>query len=343
VVGRPRYPAIMVGMGQKYSYAGDEAQSHRGILGLKYPIEHGIVTDWDDLEKLWHHAFYNELAVAPEEHPILLTERPMNPFSNREKYAQILFETFNVPAMQVACQANLALYASGRTTGLVVDIGDGVTHVSPIWEGSLLSHANQRCDIGGKDLTRYLAKIITERSYYLSTTAETEIVRDMKERLGYVALDFDAELHAASESSKCERRYELPDCQAIAIGNERFRCTEPLFRPSFLNYEMPGVHEMIHNAISLCSLDLRSQLYENIILAGGSTMFPGIAQRIEKELRILCPHSQQKITVLTPPERKYSVWIGGSVLTSLPAFEAIWISKNDYDEYGPVFVHKKWL
>lgn len=340
VVGRPLHESWMVGIARKDVYIGEEALAKRGILALKYPIEHGVVTSWDDMEQIWHHIFYNELRVAPEEHAVLLTEAPMCPKRNREKMTEIMFETFNVPAMFVQVQAVLSLYASGRTTGIVTDSGDGVTHTVPIYEGYALPHAISRLDIAGRDLTKYLMRILTERGHVFTTSSEQEIVRDLKETHGYVAEDFEAEMARAESTNEIDVEYELPDGSVITVGSERFRCPEVLFNPAMIGKEALGIHELTYNSVIACDLDIRRDLFSNIVISGGSTMFPGIEHRLEKEIVKLVP-SSVRVKVIAPPERKYSVWIGGSILTSLATFQDMWVTKDEYEDIGPRIVHRK--
>jgi len=341
IIGYPKYQIIMTDVEHyvREYYIGEEAINLRGVLKLVYPVEHGQVQDWDAMERIWHYTFYNDLRVNPNEHPVLLTEPPLNKNQNKEKMAELMFDTFNVPAMYISMQAILSLYASGRTTGIVVDSGDGVTHIVPVYEGFAISHAIHRSDIGGRDVTDYLRRLLRQRGYSLSSSAEREIVRDIKERLCYVALDPEKELKLAEKVSGMEKTYTLPDGETLTIGAERFMAPELFFNPGAIGSEENPLDELIYRSIQNCDVDLRRDLYANIVLSGGSTMFPGLKERLHKELTELVPETME-VKIIAPPERRYSVWIGGSILSSLKTFAKLWVTRKEYREIGPTSVYR---
>lgn len=340
IIGRPKHAGAMVGMEQKDIYVGDEAQAKRGILQLSYPIAQGIISSWEEMEQIWNHCFYNELRINPADYPILLTEAPKNPKTNREKMIQMMFENFECQAAYIQIQAILSLYASGRTTGIVMDSGDGVSHTVPIYEGYALPHAVLRLDLAGRHLTEHMASLLTGAGYSFTSSAEKENVREMKEKLCYIAYDYPEELAKAEETDECETTYELPDGQTVTVSKERFMCPEALFNPGMTGKEAVGIHAITYDSIMKCDLDIRKDLYANVVLSGGTTMYEGIGERMTKEVTALAP-STMSIKIIAPPERKFSVWIGGSILSSLSTFASQWITKEEYEETGPSIVHRK--
>ena len=341
LIGYPKHATITdVGAYQKEYFIGDEAQRLRGVLKLVYPIEHGIITDWDALKKIWAYTFYDLLRVDPSEHPVLLTEAPLNPRQNREKMAEIMFNEFNVPALYVAMQAALSLYASGRTTGLVVDIGDGVTHIVPIWEGFAIDKGIKRVNLAGRDITRYLLTLLYQRGYQFESSAEFEIVRDIKEKMCYVALDLEKELQVADKMGAAfEKPYILPNGETLMIGAEMFLAPEVLFNPGVIGKETEPLHKLILSSIRSCAIDLQRDLLANIVLSGGTTMLKGLKERLYKEIKEEVPENVE-VKIIAPVERATSVWIGGSILASLSGFSRYWVTKKEIEEKGIKIIHR---
>ncbi|KAF0725960.1 hypothetical protein Ae201684P_016206 [Aphanomyces euteiches] len=252
----------------------------------------------------------------------------------------IMFETFNVPALCISYPAVLALYATGRINGCMLECGDGVTQIVPIYDGIVISHAISRLDLGGRDLTDYMVKMLNEGGYNISTSSEREIVREIKERLTFVSQEYDQDmLKHLEEAPQPEQSYELPDGNVIVVGKERFRTPEALFKPWLIGKEMPGIHQFLFDTLKKCDLDTRWKLH-NIFLSGGTTACPGFIGRVKNELRALTPPAMG-MRVLGPIERKHFVWIGGTTLASLRRFKELCISKAEYDEHGPSIAHTK--
>ncbi|RKP23371.1 actin-related protein [Syncephalis pseudoplumigaleata] len=325
----------MAGAIEGDNFIGRRAEELRGLLKIKYPLEHGIVTDWDDMERIWQYIYSEELKTLSEEHPVLLTEAPLNPRQNREHAAQIFFETFNVPAFYTSIQAVLSLYASGRTTGIVLDSGDGVTHAVPVYEGFSMTSAIRRIDVAGRDVTDYLQVLLRKAGYCFHTTAEREIVRTIKEQACYIPLNFSREEKDITKYVD----FKLPDGNTIKLGGERFRAPEILFNPEIIGLEYPGIHQIVVDSINRTDLDLRKPLFGNIVLSGGSTLCTGFGDRLLNDIKRLAV-KDVKIKIYAPPERKYSTWIGGSILASLNTFKKMWISAEEYQE-DPDIIHKK--
>ncbi|KAE8357312.1 actin family [Aspergillus caelatus] len=316
----------------KSGFAGDDAprsviSSVVGNPAVNRPYQRGIVTNWDDMETICRNIFYNELHVATEEHPVVMSEAIGNPRQNRERMTQMLFETFNNPAIYLASQPVLSLYASGLQTGVVIESGDGVTQIVPIHENVTSPNTFSKIDdLAGIDITDYLANTLN---------CEDQIAKEIKENCCHVALDFDSELDASENQS-----FHLPDGQQITLGTQRFCAPEALFQPDkILSIDRPGIHQVVHDAIQKFDSHVQAQLYRNIVPAGGSTLFPGFIDRLGKEIFDLAPSANPNI--ITPKDQQYSAWVGGSILASLSTFQNLWVSKQEYDDEGPSVVHKK--
>jgi actin-related protein 2 len=324
---------------------GDDCAKYRSFLDINYPIDNGIVRSWDDMKVVWDHTFYDKLKINPPDCRIMLTEPPMNPRSNREQLIETMFETYGFKGVYVAVQAVLTLYAQGLFTGVVVDSGDGVTHIVPVYQGFCIPHLIKRLDVAGRHVTKYFIKLLQLRGYSFNRTADYETVRQIKESLCYVGYDSALERKLALDTTVLVQPYQLPDGRVIKMSAERFEAPEAMFNPQLVDVESCGVSELIFNCINSADIDTRAEFYKHIVLSGGSTMYPGLPSRIEKEMRELYLQrvlkgdteklSKFKLRVMYPPRRKHMVFVGGAVLADImkdkPDF---WISKQEYEEKG---------
>lgn len=311
---------------------------NENLHDLTYPIERGIVKNWDAMEKIWHYAFKDELCVDTAEHPVLLTEPILNPKSNREKMVQLMFETFSVPSFYVTTQNVLSIYASGRTTGLSCNLGNEVSTVVPVYEGYSIPHSITSLNLGGLNISEYLQKLLNQKGHSFTTPDEKETIRRIKEECSYVALDYDSEIQKA-KSSECEIKYKISDRNVVTIGKERFCCTEILFKPHMNGFDYDGIDKVIFNSIKKCDIDIHKEMYANIIPSGCSAMFEGLPERLEKEVKCFAP-ATMKLKIVAP-KSKYTAWIGGSILAGLDTFPLMVIRHDEYTDEGPRIIHRK--
>ncbi|XP_006886978.1 PREDICTED: actin-like protein 7B [Elephantulus edwardii] len=336
-VGKLCPEAAQAGDTCKQTYVGHELLNTEVPLKLVNPLQRGVVTDWDSVQSIWEYVFHTAMKIAPEEHAVLLSDPPLSPVCHREKYAELLFEAFAIPAMHVTSQSLLSIYSYGKTSGLVVESGHGVSHVVPVSDGDVLPGLTLRADYAGADLTAYLMQLLNEAGHKF-TEDHLHIIEHIKKKCCYSALLPEEELQLPQEEQRVD--YELPDGKLISIGQERFRCSEMLFRPSLVGCGQPGLPALTAACLSQCQeAGFREEMAANVLLCGGCTMLDGFPERFQRDLNLLCPGDN--LTVSAAPERKTSVWTGGSILASLQAFQQLWVSKEEFLERGSAAIYSK--
>uniref|UniRef100_A0A6B2L6J8 Actin-related protein 2 n=1 Tax=Arcella intermedia TaxID=1963864 RepID=A0A6B2L6J8_9EUKA len=342
MVGRPLLQTSekVDGREVKDIMVGEEAAALRHMLKISYPLANGQVVDWEDIDHVWNYTFNERLHVDPKECKILLTEPPLNPTKNREQMIQRMFEKYQFQGLYIAIQAYLTLYAQGLLTGVVVDSGDGVTHIVPVYEGFSLPHHTARINIAGRDVTQHLINLLLLRGYAFNRTADFETVRQIKEKLCYVGYDLKLENQLALDTTVLVAKYKLPDGRVIKLGQERYLAPECLFNPSLLGKDEAGVSDVLFKVINNADVDIRQAFYDHIVLSGGTTMYPGLPSRLEKDLRELYATKLKtekplKCRIEDPPRRKHMVFVGGAVLAELMKEKAdFWVFKSEYEEKG---------
>lgn len=333
---------------QEKIFIGDKAVENRHQLTIVNPIDHGHIDDWEQMAYVWQHV-YDVLGLNPSEHPCLLTEPPNCSSTHRNKLAETLFEGFDAPEVCLGVTGLMAIYGTGQTTGLVVDIGEGVTQCVPVFDGYLEASSLRRSDFGGEELQMYLQKILCDMGYQMTTRDDYEHVRVIKETLCFCSLDPASD----QQRTDLDRTYHLPDgltlrdgeTTEITLGPERFYPAEALFNPQLCGRDNPSLTDLIWSSVKACPMENRKSLVASVVLCGGSSMFPGFPERLEQELKNTAPpKSRSIVSVSSPKERQFLVWVGAKTFTDpslRPMQDHLWITKAEWEEVGPRIVAQK--
>jgi len=336
IVGKPKYQNLADQRGgingDEELYVGDEIQS-LGVFKISSPIDNGSIVDWKHFSKLIDYTFYS-LRVDPTLVNVLYTVHPLFPKNDLKRLFELFLEHYKCMSFYPVLDSQLTLYSGGFQTGLVIEIGDSRTRIVPIYKGYKINHAIQILQMGGKVLTKHMEKILGSIGFVVDSSIRRELVRVIKEKASFISLDYNEDLKRAEQYKK---QFSLPDGSTITLDKERFMLPEIMFNPSSIGLEEDPLPLAIMNSIEECDLDIRPQLLNNIFLSGGSSMFPNLKSRIYQELELELARRKKRdqiIKIIAPRERTFSVWIGGSILCTIPEFSKNWINRAKYHNEG---------
>ena len=344
--GEPKYNKILKQFNKdntqiKDIYIGEKCDSCLSALKLRNPVEHGSFTNSEDIIPIFNHIF-SRLKLDSEEiknHPLLVSESLLNPSKNRENIASVLFDYFEIPKLFFASQPILSLFATSNTTGAILESGEGVTQCCIVYEGYSIPCSFERYDYGGGDVTKYLYTLLQNLGFYFDTSAEYQIVKDIKEHLCFACpTNMIENIKKNSEFEK--ENYFLPDGNVIKLGEERILPPEILYNPELNGMEFPSFQNTILNSINKVDMELRPKLYESILLSGGNTSIKGTANKVYSEFKKLISQNM-KIKIHSPKNPNLLCWIGGNIISGLEIFKKMWITKEEWNDIGENIVHDK--
>lgn len=322
-------------------YYGDSAYNKYNLMYPFYPVKRGIIADWDKMEPFLKFLFEEEFRVNASEHPVFFAEVPFNPKSNREKLIELMFETYNAPSFFMKNQAVLSLLSSSRNTGVVVESGDGITNIVPVYEGYQIQNSTKRINLGGRDITDNLIKLLENRGYDFNSNRFyhiDKVFNDIKEKKSFVSYDYETDMKRANDY---DFHYK-DDVIDFQINKELFMCAEILFNQNYEGKNGEGIDKETYKSIKKCDEKIQSLLFSNIVLSGGNSMLKGFPERITKELKEITKNDNVDINIICPENRKNGAWIGGSIFSSsTEILNKVFIQRSEYDEVGERIVEVK--
>ena len=347
--GEPKYKKILRTFNNENQeineqFIGEDCEKYMGLIKLRFPVKHGVFESEQDVLSVFNH-LYSKIGLNSQEikeHPVLITEPLLNPYTNREKIAYSLIDNLGVPALFFASQPILSLFSTSNTSGTVLESGEGVTQSCVIYEGYSISSSYERYNYGGGDVTEYLKNLLRKKGYHFYNSSEFRLVKDIKENSCFCYpnnANNDIE-ETKRSANKNPNNYYLPDGSCILIGDEKLLAPEILFNPEYIGKEYLSFPDMIISSINKVDIQIRLKSYENILLSGGNTCFNALNEQLHSELKNKLIKNM-KININKSVKPKYSCWIGGNIISTLEIFKKMWVTRNDWNEKGTKVIHVK--
>ena len=347
-IGEPKYKDVFSSIYKENKeikqYIGEDCLKNIGLLKLHNPIKHGILVNEQEIIPLFNH-IYSKLGINTDErreHPLIITEPLLNPYSNREKIANSLFDYIGIPSIFFASQPILSLFSTSATTGIILESGEGVSQSCIIYEGYSLPNTYERYDFGGGDVTEYLKLAMKKKGYQLFNSNEYRLISDMKEKYCFfLPQKYNLNIENVKKALNSKKiNYYLPDGTRVTLGDERILASEILFNPELIGKEYLGLSDIIFSSINKAEIQLRPKAFENIVLSGGNVLMRGLEDKMKEDIINKC-NKIVKINVSTVKEPQISCWVGGNIISSIDIFKKISVSKTEWEEKGSKILHVK--